>query len=112
MLKKEEKKDYTSFHDLQSHEAEGRDFRIKSFDRNPQIAVMAIHGGNIEIGTGEVSLELGKQLGASTYVFEGLKAKDNRQLHVTSTLYDEPVAIDMVKKQRQFYLYTDIRIQK
>ncbi|GCF76381.1 TPA: poly-gamma-glutamate hydrolase family protein [Bacillus nitratireducens] len=115
MLKNEEKKDYTSFHDLQKHEADDRDYRIKSFDRNPQIAVIAIHGGNIEVGTGEVALELGKKLRASTYIFEGLKTKDNRQLHVTSTLYDEPVAIDMVKKAKtvlSIHGYKDKKIEK
>lgn len=115
MLKKEEKKEYTSFYDLQKHEMEDKDYRIKGFDRNPQIAVMAIHGGNIEIGTGEVALELGKQLRASTYIFEGLKEKDNRQLHVTSTLYDEPVAIKMAKKAKtilSIHGYRDTEIEK
>ncbi|MED3324673.1 poly-gamma-glutamate hydrolase family protein [Bacillus thuringiensis] len=113
ILKKEES--YTSFYDLQKHEIADIDYRIKSFNRNPQILVMAIHGGNIEIGTGEIALELGKQLKTSTYIFEGLKAKGNRKLHVTSTLYDEPVATSMAKKAKtilSIHGYRDTETEK
>jgi phage replication-related protein YjqB (UPF0714/DUF867 family) len=98
--KPEDYKEYKSFTELQKYERENIDYRITAYHRKPEIAVMAIHGGNIEIGTGEVAADLGEKLNASTYIFEALKPKDNRKLHITSTLYDEPTAVSMAKKAK------------
>lgn len=86
---------YSSFAELQQNEQENDDYRIKAFYRNPEIAVLAIHGGNIEPGTSEIATALGESLNASTYLFEGLKRKDNHKLHITSTAFDEPIALHM-----------------
>ncbi|MBS4190480.1 poly-gamma-glutamate hydrolase family protein [Bacillus sp. FJAT-49705] len=93
-------KEYKSFTELQKYERENIDYRIKAYHRNPEILVMAIHGGNIEIGTGEVAVDLGEKLNSSTYVFEALKPKDNQMLHIASTLYDEPTAVSMAKEAK------------
>ncbi|MEV7615818.1 poly-gamma-glutamate hydrolase family protein [Streptomyces sp. NPDC089799] len=72
--------------------------------------VLAIHGGQIEPGTSEVCLGIAgyvpqatgelqpKEPGAPRYdywMFEGLKFKNNSELHVTSSLCDDPVALSM-----------------
>ncbi|WP_077247360.1 poly-gamma-glutamate hydrolase family protein [Pseudobacillus wudalianchiensis] len=97
---REKPKEYRSFTELQKYERENIDYRITASHRKPEIAIMAIHGGNIEIGTGEIAADLGEKLNASTYIFEALKPKDNRKLHITSTLYDEPTAIRMAQKAK------------
>ncbi|MFJ7850193.1 poly-gamma-glutamate hydrolase family protein [Peribacillus sp. NPDC097206] len=84
---------YSSFAELKEYEIENSDYCITVLHRNPEIAVMAIHGGNIEPGTSEISFTLGERLNASTYLFEGLKLRDNGKLHITSTAFDEPTAI-------------------
>ncbi|MFK4307394.1 phage replication-related protein YjqB (UPF0714/DUF867 family) [Bacillus sp. RC242] len=86
---------YKSFADLKQNEDEGKDYRITAKKRNSEILVMAIHGGFIELGTDQVAKKLGEKLGADTYTFEALKPRDNWKLHIESTLYDEPKAIEM-----------------
>ncbi|MDO7487772.1 poly-gamma-glutamate hydrolase family protein [Peribacillus frigoritolerans] len=49
---------YTDFFELQENEQEYLDYRIIVHHRNPYIAVLAIHGGNIEPGTSEVAAAL------------------------------------------------------
>ncbi|MDQ7863033.1 poly-gamma-glutamate hydrolase family protein [Peribacillus frigoritolerans] len=50
------------FFELQENEQEYLDYRIIVHHRNPDIAVLAIHGGNIEPGTSEVAAALGETL--------------------------------------------------
>ena len=107
--------EYKSFKELQKYERENIDYRITVYYRMPDIAVMAIHGGNLEIGTGEVASDLGEELNASTYIFEALKPKDNRKLHITSSLYDEPTAVSMAKKAKtilSIHGYRDVSKEK
>lgn len=86
---------YSSFTELQRNEKENIDYSITTFHRNPELAIFAIHGGNIEPGTSEVALALGERLHLSTYLFEGHKPRDNSKLHITSTSFDEPTAVLM-----------------
>ena len=86
---------YANFAELYQNEQVNTDYRITAFHRKPEIAIFAIHGGNIEPGTSEVATSLGEKLDASTYLFEGLKRRDNSKLHITSTAFDEPTALLM-----------------
>ncbi|MCK1981584.1 MULTISPECIES: poly-gamma-glutamate hydrolase family protein [Peribacillus] len=86
---------YTDFIELKQNEQEDLDYRIIVHHRNPNIAVLAIHGGNIEPGTSEIAAALGERLYASTYLFEGLKPRGNQVLHITSRLFNEPVGVSM-----------------
>ncbi|PRS44427.1 hypothetical protein C6W19_01500 [Bacillus sp. RJGP41] len=86
---------YTDFFELQENELEYLDYRIIVHHRNPDIAVLAIHGGNIEPGTSEVAAALGERLCASTYLFEGLKPRGNQVLHIPSRLFNEPSGVSM-----------------
>ncbi|MGE7182396.1 poly-gamma-glutamate hydrolase family protein [Peribacillus sp. NPDC006672] len=88
-------KSYTDFAELQQNEHEYLDYRIIVHHRIPDIAVLAIHGGNIEPGTSEIAAALGERLCASTYLFEGLKPRGNQVLHITSNLFNEPIGVSM-----------------
>lgn len=85
---------YRNFQDLERHEEESA-FRIEAVNRRSNICVIAPHGGKIERGTSELAQAVaGTEL--SYYLFEGLKPKGNRDLHVTSSNFNEPQALGLV----------------
>jgi phage replication-related protein YjqB (UPF0714/DUF867 family) len=72
----------------------------------PETVVLAIHGGGIEPGTSELCLGIAGYHPASfittpgqpTYdywMFEGLRASNNAELHVTATSCDDPIALSL-----------------
>ncbi|RAS84837.1 poly-gamma-glutamate hydrolase family protein [Priestia endophytica] len=83
---------YESYEQLKEVEKEGVDYRIRYENRDTSIAVFAIHGGRIEIGTSEVAEGLASRGDYSYYMFEGIKSQDNGILHITSVKFDEPIA--------------------
>ncbi len=88
---------YDSYADLAGREQEGRDYRIHLAYHPSRLAVIAPHGGNIEPGT----LEIARALAANTYsfyAFEGLKRDGNAILHITSTRFDEPRGLRLVRQ--------------
>ncbi len=88
---------YESFADLAVREKEGRDYRIHLAHHPSQVAIIAPHGGNIEPGT----LEIARALAADRhcfYAFEGLKHDQNAILHITSTRFDEPQGLRLVRQ--------------
>ncbi len=80
---------YESYFKLRSMEREGLDYRIRSRKGFSGIAVMAPHGGDIEPGTTEIA-EAAASPQHAFYSFEGLKPDSNLDLHIDSTLFDEP----------------------
>ncbi len=89
---------YQTFQELRSSEQEGVDFRVKTrlWDK-AKTAVIAPHGGNIEPGTSEAAWAIAdKDLNLA--VFEGTKPAGNSDLHLTSTNFDEPRCIEVVKQ--------------
>jgi phage replication-related protein YjqB (UPF0714/DUF867 family) len=78
-----------------------------------QKVITAIHGGGIEGGTSEVALAVAgyhpatfvtatDALGLHDFwMFEGLLGSGNTRLHVTSTNYDEPIALELVRNARR-----------
>lgn len=85
---------YRDFQDLARHEEPGA-FRIEAIKHPSSVCVIAPHGGKIERGTSElVRAVAGTQL--SYYLFEGLKPNGNRDLHVTSSNFNEPQALALV----------------
>ena len=78
-----------------------------------QKIVLAIHGGGIEGGTSEVALAVAGYHPATfaqatdglgvhdLWIFEGLLSRDNGDLHVTSTNYDDPIALELVRNSRR-----------
>lgn len=85
---------YACFSELAA--SEGRTaYSIALHDRGTAVAVVAPHGGGIEPGTSEVAVAIaGEEY--SLYLFEGLKARANAQLHITSTRFDEPSCISLL----------------
>ena len=74
-----------------------------------QKIVLAIHGGGIEGGTSEIALAVAGYHPATfaqatdcfglhdLWMFEGLLGAGNSKLHVTSTNYDDPIALKLVQ---------------
>lgn len=87
---------YPNFAELCRHEIEGRDYRIcVRVAEAGDVAIIAPHGGKIEY----LTTELARSIAAgdhSFYAFEGTKWIDNRALHITSSSFDEPRALQLV----------------
>ncbi|WHX19836.1 poly-gamma-glutamate hydrolase family protein [Streptomyces malaysiensis subsp. malaysiensis] len=93
---------YASYTDLAAHQTEGVDYERRTV---PVIgatwASIAIHGGAIEAGSGEVARAVGAGLMAH-YEFAGIMPANNFDtLHVTSTNFDEPIAQGIVTSSRR-----------
>lgn len=91
---------YINYKALKSEQIEGDDFRVKAqFCEEAKVAVIAPHGGAIEPGTSELTIAIaGEEL--SFAVFEGMKLQQNRELHITSTNFDEPRCLKIVEKAK------------
>jgi phage replication-related protein YjqB (UPF0714/DUF867 family) len=62
-----------------------------------EVLVIAPHGGGIEIGTSELAAAIAGDE-HNLYCFEGLRLRGNRDLHVTSHRFDEPVALALAAR--------------
>jgi phage replication-related protein YjqB (UPF0714/DUF867 family) len=80
---------YASYNELRGTEREGLDYRVRVRTGLSGIALMAPHGGEIEPGTTEIAEAVAGREHAF-YSFEGLKPDHNLDLHIASTLFDEP----------------------
>lgn len=87
---------YSSFAELEAKEREGRSFsRVATDRRNAAVAIIAPHAGAIEPMTGTLARRIaGDEF--SLYVFKGARA----ELHITSTRFDEPRAVRLVRRNR------------
>jgi phage replication-related protein YjqB (UPF0714/DUF867 family) len=83
---------YCNFAELAAHEDAGIDYQVLVRRATPAFAIVAPHGGGIEPGTSEIAdgIAAGTH---SFYAFDGLKAKGNGKLHITSTRFDEPLCL-------------------
>ncbi len=89
---------FDSFEELRRSKTENKDYRIRVRIASPRILVMAPHGGKIERGTCQLA-ELIADDDFSFYSFEGTQRRNNYgDLHITSTNFDEPRAIDAASK--------------
>ena len=86
---------YASFKDLQDNEVEGIDYRIRCRAGSTGIALLCIHGGDIEPGTSEIAEGIAGH-DHTFYALEGLKSSGNKALHITSTAFDEPSSIEIL----------------
>lgn len=93
---------YNNFQELKTNTKEYKNWRIVTKERkHHDILVTAIHGGGIEPGTTELARRISNVGHYDFYSFEGLRKKNNDQLHITSTNYDEPKLHDMLKNAEQ-----------
>jgi Phage-related replication protein len=89
---------YSSYAELQSHEQEGRDYRICISGARHPVLIIAPHGGRIEPYTTEIAKWIAGEEFA-WYSFEGLKdGVDNRKLHITSHNFDEPTLLHALQQ--------------
>jgi phage replication-related protein YjqB (UPF0714/DUF867 family) len=87
---------YTSYTDLAAHETEGVAYERRSVPApGATWSAIAIHGGSIEPGSGEVARAIGAGL-MNHYEFAGILSSGNSRLHVTSTNFDEPICTGIV----------------
>lgn len=85
---------YRSMTDLLNDTQEGKDWTKESMNRNSNVLVFAPHGGNIEKGTTELAKAISNKGNYDYYAFNGARNKNNSQLHVTSTNYNDPDLIN------------------
>jgi phage replication-related protein YjqB (UPF0714/DUF867 family) len=90
---------YTSFSELETHEAHGRDFRVRALERpGSPVVIVAPHGGGIEIGTSQLAARIARAR-HSLFTFDGLKPPwQNRCLHITSHRFDHPRCLALVER--------------
>jgi phage replication-related protein YjqB (UPF0714/DUF867 family) len=86
---------YSSFEKLKLGERQGADYRIQRRIGSSGIAILSIHGGEIEPGTTRIADAIAGPE-HSFYSFEGMKSRGNLALHITSTHFDEPTAMEIV----------------
>lgn len=89
---------YHNFLELREYEREDIDFRIYIVKREgSSTVIVAPHGGAIEPGTSEVAKAVANN-DFSLAIFEGIKPKNNKRLHITSTNFDEPRCAELVQE--------------
>jgi len=87
---------FKSFEELKK--ARPDSFRIEMLDRKGDFLLFAPHAGGIEPGTSEICKWFNKNPW-SYYVFEGT-GENCSELHITSTLFDEPRLIKLLGTKR------------
>lgn len=91
---------YKTFASLAAEQQVGRDYRVVVAPRDPSVVVIAPHGGMIEPTTSKIAAKIAGS-DHSLYCFEGLIAKrPHGDLHITSTLFDEPEGTALVAKAK------------
>lgn len=87
---------YASYAALAAVEVEGVDYlRTVVTVPGARYASVAIHGGGIEAGSGEMAQYVAGTT-MSYYEFDGIKPTGNSALHITSTLFDEPLGVALI----------------
>ena len=86
---------YRHFEHLREFEKEGVDYRVRWRVADSGIAIISIHGGDIEPGTSEIA-DAVAGCDYTFYAFEGIKRAGNRALHITSTVFNEPIGLEIV----------------
>ena len=85
---------YRSMTDLLKDTQEGKDWTKENTNRHSNVLIFAPHGDNIEKGTTELTKAIANKGNYDYYVFNGTRNKNNSQLHVTSTNYNDPDLIN------------------
>jgi len=86
---------YRSFLELTEKEQEGKDFIVEVRQTLSPLAIVAPHGGRIEPGTYTIADAIAGS-DHSFYGFRGIKPTGNSILHLTSSLFDDPRALEIV----------------
>lgn len=88
---------YANFAELAANTVKEVDWHIEAVKRYVTgVAFITPHGGGIESGTSEL-VSFSANNTHSAYAFEGWRTSNNGELHITSTNFDEPIALDIVE---------------
>lgn len=87
---------YQNFSAMSVREKPRRDYRVRIRNRGSSAVIVAPHGGGIEPGTSEIAEAIADG-DHSFYAFEGIKSRNNRNLHITSARFDEPRCLALVR---------------
>jgi phage replication-related protein YjqB (UPF0714/DUF867 family) len=87
---------YGDFRELAVREADNVGYRIRTIDADTTL-ILAPHAGGIEPGTSELAEAIAGSE-HSLYLFEGIKARGNGELHITSARFDEPSCLAMLAR--------------
>lgn len=102
---------YPNWAALAAAETAGVDYSLHSATpAGAAYASIAIHGGGIEAGSGEMAYQVAGS-SMAYYELKGLKPSNNGDLHITSTNYDEPTAVSLVAASTRtisFHGYTGV----
>ena len=91
---------YANYAELSANQVLGVDYKIQSSTSISSVAVIAIHGGGIEVGTTELAKAVSVLGNYNYYSFLGLLKFDNSILHITSANFDEKTGRDIVAKSK------------
>lgn len=87
---------YQNFAALALGEGKNGAFSVTAHDAGTSIVIAAPHGGGIEPGTSEIARAVAAD-DLSYYLFEGRKPDGNGELHITSSNFDEPECLKLLK---------------
>lgn len=90
---------YKNFEELKQNETP-RHFQILHRKGSSNLAVLAPHGGKIEKATSEIAEEIAGAEHAF-YSFYGRRRNRNRDLHITSTIFDEPTGVKAAEQSEE-----------
>ncbi|NUH66447.1 poly-gamma-glutamate hydrolase family protein [Sulfitobacter sp. S0837] len=90
---------FQNFKDLSDVLSPDTDYAIRSAERDSDVVILAPHGGTIEPETSAIAEAIAGDT-YSFYAFEALKPGAHGDLHITSHLFDEPTALDLVSRSR------------
>lgn len=85
---------YSSMIELQGKE---NNWSIEMNTNKSNILSFAPHGGGIEAGSSELALLISQKLDCNYFTFKGKLPSDNVKLHVTSTRYDNPELLNLMR---------------
>lgn len=92
------KKDrYKNFSEMTKDQTEGKEFFVRHKYLTKKCAVIAPHGGWIEPGTSEIVDRISNG-NLSYYIFDGLNAKNNKDLHITSKNFDDDRCLELLNR--------------
>jgi formylglycine-generating enzyme required for sulfatase activity/phage replication-related protein YjqB (UPF0714/DUF867 family) len=86
---------YRTFSELAEQETSAQDYEIRSCVGRSGIAVLAIHGGNLQPGTTQIAEAVAGDL-HSFYSFVSFKPEIDQTLYIPSTQFDEVTALEIV----------------
>lgn len=88
---------YPNWAALAAANAAGVDYRLDLTDRLSPVVHIAIHGGTLEDTTSEIADATATAASQSYYSMVSLKPTADSTLHITSTNYDEPTGVALVR---------------